>query len=55
MRYARPLCLIALVICVGLLLQACAAVSLASATANGVGTVVGTGVGAGKAVGRTVF
>jgi len=53
MKYARPLCLIALVISVGLLLQACAAVSVVSATANGVGTVVNTGVGVTKKVGHT--
>ncbi len=54
MKYARPLCLIALVISVGLLLQACAAVSVVSATANGVGTVAGAGVSVTKKTAHTV-
>ena len=55
MKYARPLCFAALVVSLGLLLQACAVASLASATASGVGTVAGAGVGATKAVTHTVF
>jgi hypothetical protein len=55
MKYARPLCLAALVISVGLLMQACAVASVASATAQAGGAVVGVGAGATKKVGRTVF
>ena len=55
MKYARPLCFIALVISVGLLLQACAVYSVASATAHAGGAVVSTGAGATKAAGRAVF
>lgn len=55
MKYARPLCFIALVISVGLLLQACAVASVASATAHAGSAVVNTGAGATKKVGKTVF
>lgn len=55
MSLARLFCFVGLVVSVGLLLQACAAAGLASATAHAGGAVIGAGAGATKAVTRTVF
>jgi hypothetical protein len=55
MKHARLLCFLALIVSVGLLLQACAVASVASAGVHAGSATVHTAAGATNSVGKRVF